>query len=160
MEHFCCLLLESFKPKCSSNICCIIYYKYSLNNKIFIKQHDIEIELLIPTVIETKKGFYEEVADINGIALQSIYYDTLENSFDNEKRSNILLQMILESIAMIPSDSHTYLQELVEDLPNYIENIGDYIYMANIYIAIQERLYFKLIYVLTDIIVERKKIEK
>jgi len=113
-------------------------------DKIFRRQSDTEMELLIPTVIETKKGFYEEVADINGIALQSIYYDTLENSFHDEKHSNILLQMILESIALIPSDSHTYLQQLVEELPNHIENIGDYIYMANIYIAIQERLYFKL----------------
>jgi hypothetical protein len=42
------------------------------------------------------------------------------------------------------SNDHIYLKQIVNDLPKRIETIEDYLYIANVSVAVQEMLYFKL----------------
>jgi len=166
-------------------------------DRIFIKENEDADILDIPTVIETKRGFFEEVSDLNGIAIPCMYYEYLKqiwiskenvenldiinpenndvnediidtisekediiennenieiNEKDNEDiiennenpDTNVLLDVINNSIQNMKSNEHIYLKQIVNDLPNQIENISDYLYLANVSIAVQEMLYFKL----------------
>jgi superfamily I DNA/RNA helicase len=74
-------------------------------DRIFIKETDETITLEIPSVIETKKGYFEEVSDLNGIAIPCVYYDYLkeafsetEEEFDNIPRGNVLFDVIDNAI--------------------------------------------------------------
>jgi hypothetical protein len=42
------------------------------------------------------------------------------------------------------SNEHHYLKEIVKGLPDKLNTVSDYLYLANISIAVQETLYFKL----------------
>jgi hypothetical protein len=120
-------------------------------DRIFIKETDETITLDIPSVIETKKGYFEEVSDLNGIAIPCVYYDYLkeafsetEEEFDNIPRGNVLLDVIDNAIDNMRMNDHIFLKEIVNSLPEKIETINDYLYVANVSVAVQETLYFKL----------------
>lgn len=120
-------------------------------DRIFIKETDETITLDIPSVIETKKGYFEEVSDLNGIAIPCVYYDYLkeafsetEEEFDNIPRGNVLLDVIDNAIDNMRVNDHIFLKEIVNSLPEKIETINDYLYVANVSVAVQETLYFKL----------------
>ena len=123
-------------------------------DRIFVKENDNTLVLDIPTVIETKKGLFEEVSDLNGIAIPCMYYDYLkdlwttdktdDNDDDGLSNQNVLLDVIHNSIENMRSNDHIYLKQIVNDLPKRIETIEDYLYIANVSIAAQELLYFKL----------------
>ena len=110
-------------------------------DKIFTKEEGELDELDIPSVIETKGGFFEEISDLNGIAIPCIYYDYLMKSSPG---NNSLLEIIRENIAMMRSNEHMYLKEIVNALPENLGTTADYLYLANISVAVQETLYFKL----------------
>ena len=120
-------------------------------DRIFIKETDETITLDIPSVIETKKGYFEEVSDLNGIAIPCVYYDYLkeafsetEEEFDNIPRGNVLLDVIDNAVDNMRVNDHIFLKEIVNSLPEKIETINDYLYVANVSVAVQETLYFKL----------------
>lgn len=121
-------------------------------DRIFMKESENTITLDIPTVIETKNGFYEEVSDLNGIAIPCIYYDYLKDlwTVDNNDENNVediqytLLDVIHRSIENMRSNDHIFLKQIVNDLPKRIETIEDYLYISNVSVAVQEMLYFKL----------------
>jgi len=120
-------------------------------DRIFIKETDETITLDIPSVIETKKGYFEEVSDLNGIAIPCVYYDYLkeafsetEEEFDNIPRGNVLFDVIDNAIDNMRMNDHIFLKEIVNSLPEKIETINDYLYVANVSVAVQETLYFKL----------------
>jgi len=122
-------------------------------DRIFVKESENTLTLDIPTVIETKKGFYEEVSDLNGIAIPCMYYDylkelwTVDNADENSTdvaNQNVLLDVIHRSIENMRSNDHIFLKQIVNDLPQRIETIKDYLYIANVSVAVQEMLYFKL----------------
>lgn len=166
-------------------------------DRIFIKENEDTDTLDIPTVIETKRGFFEEVSDLNGIAIPCMYYEYLKqiwiskenvenldinkeenndvsediidtisekediiennenlefNEEDNDEieennenpDTNVLLDVINNSIQNMRSNEHIYLKQIVNDLPKQIDTIGDYLYLANVSVAVQEMLYFKL----------------
>jgi len=187
-------------------------------DRIFVKENENMDTLDIPTVIETKRGFYEEVSDLNGIAIPCMYYDYLkeiwfsknkeenldiiqetdtdtenieqeenldinqetdtdtenieqeenldiiqetdtdtenieqEENLDiiqedqnvDEPAGNVLLDIINNSIQNMRSNEHIYLKQIVNELPAQIETIEDYLYIANVSVAVQEMLYFKL----------------
>ena len=122
-------------------------------DRIFVKESENTITLDIPTVIETKKGFYEEVSDLNGIAIPCMYYDylkelwTVDNADENSTdaaNQNVLIDVIHRSIENMRSNDHIFLKQIVNDLPKRIETIKDYLYIANVSVAVQEMLYFKL----------------
>ena len=110
-----------------------------LLDRIFVKLTADTETIEIPTIIETTPGLFEEVSDVTGIAIQSIFYDSLAEGFE----SNVLVDMIEEGtfhLKKIPP----FLKEILENLPEKMGGIEDYLYLANIYIACQENLYFKL----------------
>jgi len=119
---------------------------YPMLKTIYIKESTTESLLEIPNIVETKQGFFEEVSDLNGIAIPSYYYDYLYQKYDTQsvKKSNILLNMIRSSIQNMKTNDHIFLKRIVQDIPENIEKIEDYLFVANISLAIQETLYFKL----------------
>jgi len=114
--------------------------------RIFVTENVLENaeDFDIPSVIETQIGFFEEISDLNGIAIPAMYYDKLTNQYSVEKTSNILLAIIRQTLDGMKSYEHTYLREISADLPECSQNIEEYLYLANIYTATQEKLYFKL----------------
>jgi len=103
-------------------------------------------EIPIPNVIKTKNG-YEEVSDLTGIALQSMYYDYITYKFNRENDEaipNILYDLIQNHIDELKANEHYYLKEIVNEVNENMSSISDYLYLANVLIALQEKLYFKL----------------
>ena len=117
-------------------------------DRIFIRQtgeptQEDEIEL--PTVFKTRNGFYEDVSDINGIAIPCIYYHHIQKRWKNTDSSpNILKTMIENNMSDSKDKEHLYLKDIIQNMPETCVRISDYLYASNIYIATQERLYFKL----------------
>ena len=118
--------------------------------------------ITIPNVVQTEHGF-EDVSDLNGIALPAMFYDYLRNDCHNYGNDHdghshdghshdghshdgpgILLDLIEEAIVDMRDNEHHYLKTIVKDLPESCNSIGDYLYLTNVYVSIQERLYFKL----------------
>ena len=98
------------------------------------------MELDIPTVIETAGGFFEEVSDLNGLAIPAMYYDCLST----EGTTNVLYEMILIVLDEFKENEHAFLKQLVSQLPTEYKTPTDYLFLANVYTAFQEKLYFKL----------------
>jgi len=98
------------------------------------------MELDIPTVIETAGGFFEEVSDLNGLAIPAMYYDCLST----EGTTNVLYEMILIILDEFKENEHAFLKQLVSQLPTEYKTPSDYLFLANVYTAFQEKLYFKL----------------
>jgi hypothetical protein len=114
-------------------------------DRIFISDNRELAEIDIPNIIETKSGFFEEVSDLNGIAIPCIYYDYLSEKWSGSRtNSNILLNLIGKCVDNMKPNEHIYLKNIVDELPEKIETIDDYLYVANISVAVQETLYFKV----------------
>ena len=64
------------------------------------------VELDIPTVIETKEGLFEEVSDLNGLAIPAMYYDHLSD----EGTTNVLYEMILIIMDELKDSEHAFLK--------------------------------------------------
>jgi hypothetical protein len=97
-------------------------------------------EITIPSIIHTRKGFYEAVSDLNGIAIPCMFYDSLSIATP----SNVLYTMVENSLLEMKEHEHEYLKKIVKDLPTICETIDDYLFLANVNNSIQERLYFKV----------------
>jgi hypothetical protein len=114
-------------------------------DRIFVSVNREISDIDIPNIIETKQGFFEEVSDLNGITIPCIYYDYLSEKWAGSRNnSSILLTIITNSIDNMKSNEHLYLKKIVSELPEKIERIEDYLFMANISVAVQETLYFKI----------------
>ena len=141
-------------------------------DEIFIKVSEEEIENLdIPTMKKTQNGFYEDVSDLNGIAISAMYYDYLYSLWEPEGEgeeeegeegegeegegegeetgdlccnTNILYGIIKTSIELMKSNEHSFLKTEFENLNTECNSAEDYLYMANLYTACQEKVYFKL----------------
>jgi len=119
-------------------------------DRIFVKiSNETEEDLIdIPVLLRTRTGFYEDISDLNGIAIPCIYYDHIIKKFDEtntKTNNNILYETIQNSLLETRSNEYTYLKKIIaEELPEECNTISDYLYLANIYVAVQERLYFKL----------------
>jgi nucleoside-triphosphatase THEP1 len=120
----------------------------SILDRIFVKEQDIIENLEIPGIIQTKKGYYEEVSDLNGIAIPCMYYDHLLNAWTDDysykTKDSILYDIIDMNVENLNEKKQQFLLEIIGNLPETIESVNDYLYMANINTAIQESLYFKL----------------
>ena len=120
---------------------------------IFVKDSPDTVEIRLPATIQTSNGFCEDVSDLNGIAIPAILYDYIaatHDTTDNDDPPCILYQLILENIRQIKSNKHAFLKQIVENIKPTCDTIADYLYMANVLEAIQERLYFKLKQIGTD----------
>lgn len=112
-------------------------------NQMFsiVRQKGIEID--IPTVLETEQGYFEEVSDLNGLAIPAMYYDFL-NSIWEEGATNVLYQNILIILDEFKDHEHKFLKEIASKLPAKFAKPAEYLFLANVYTAFQEKLYFKL----------------
>ncbi len=105
-------------------------------DKIFDFSQVYTTNIEIPSVIQTNYG-YEDVSDLNGIAIPSFFYEKIS-------KNNILKSLIDQSILEMRSNEHFFLRNTIKNIPETFNSINDYLYLSNIYISIQERLYFKL----------------
>jgi hypothetical protein len=112
-------------------------------DNIFVREHLMKYELNIPTIIETRQGFFEEVSDLNGIAIPAMYYDFLLEAWNNNV-SSVMFDIININIENIREIKNVFLKNILENLPKKIETISDYLYLSNICLAIKESLFFKL----------------
>jgi len=115
-----------------------------LVDKIYISDSNATInEIDIPSVIETKSGLFEEVSDLNGIAIPAIYYDHIKQRAGIFERSS-LLETIDEYMSFMKEREHVYLRKLINDIPDELSKLDDYLYVANVCSSAQEKLYFRL----------------
>lgn len=93
----------------------------------------------VPTVVHTRRGFYEDISDLNGIAIPAMYSDRL-------LQRSLLHQMILEEVRGFRPGKHAYLRGIVDsDVTGRApSSVSDYMFLANVYLASTEKLYFKL----------------
>ena len=101
-----------------------------------IELQDIEIQ----GVQETQTGHFEDVSDINGIVLPMLFYDYLQNG----QQKGILQSLIRLAMAEIPKEKHKFLHFMMTQMPEQCETIADYLFVANLCISVQEKLYSKL----------------
>lgn len=112
-------------------------------DKMFKVVKEKSTEINIPTVVETDQGYFEEVSDLNGLAIPAMYYDYLSSIWE-EGATNVLYQSILILLDEFKEHEHKYLKEIASKLPATFSKPADYLFLANVYIAFQEKLYFKL----------------
>jgi hypothetical protein len=91
----------------------------------------------LPNFINTSMGLFEDVSDITGIAIPCMYYDRITGG-------NILYKLVKEQIANMKSHEHSYLKDIFSEIDPYGCTSSDYLYLANVLVAVQEKLYFKL----------------
>ena len=124
-------------------------------DNIFIKiSSDNQQVIEIPNIIKLKNGFFEDVSDLNGIAIPMMYYERIyENqlidkipSVENSIQSGgkVLKHIIENSMCEVQNKKHSFLRKSIDELPNVCNSISDYLYISNVYVATKEKLYFKL----------------
>jgi len=103
----------------------------------------------IPNTIQTSRGLYEDICDLNGIALPSIYYDRLFRRYEEDGTkpvnigANILRHIINDSLSDTTENQCLYLKRIVDRMPEVCETPADYLRLSNLYVACKERLLFK-----------------
>ena len=128
-----------------------------LLDTIFIQEAEPQEEdgiIDIPNVVETSRGGFEDVSDLNGIAIASMYYDHLfrlyaeqeqeQTNVPNNIGANILKHVINECLCDTKDYELVALKRLVDKMPERCETSTDYYLLANLYVAAKERLLFKM----------------
>lgn len=107
-------------------------------------------ELDIPNMICTSsRGLYEDVCDLNGIAIPSMYYDHIYRLYAEDGKqpanvgANILKHVINECMCETKSHEYLELKRLIDQMPDKCETAADYLRLSNLYVAAKERLLFK-----------------
>jgi hypothetical protein len=95
----------------------------------------------IPSIMKFSSGMYEDVSDINGVAIPCLYFDNFIN--DNGKE-NTLYRLIKDIVLNMKDNEHHFLKRIFEELDPNCKTTSDYLYMSNVYIAMKEKLYFRL----------------
>ena len=106
-------------------------------------------EIDIPTIIKTRRGFHEDVSILNGIAIPFIYSEIMKekwaaNSEPNLGSNTILYDIIDSKFKDMNPYEHMYLKQIFQEMSPTSKEPSDYLYMANMYISINERLYYNL----------------
>jgi len=110
-------------------------------DRIFILEKEADtVSIDIPSVIETKLGYFEEVSNLNGISIPIMFYDYLRP----EKATNTLQRIISQDIQRFDPTKHSFLRNAVKNMPETCNTSSDYLYLANISSAIDTELYSKI----------------
>jgi len=122
----------------------VIEYVTPILDKIFIQEVEPteDMEFDIPRIVQTRSSLFEEVSDLNGIALPAMYYDAIQGTTTDGE--DVLRDIIRVGVQDMRENSHQFLREMVNALPEKCETPGDYLFLANVSVAIQEKLYSKL----------------
>jgi len=120
-----------------------------LLSTIFIQETepDPEKEIRIPNVIETSLGFFEDVCDLNGISIPSMYYDYIYRVYGNSEENvgaNIMKHIIRETLKDTKDGECLYLKSMVEKMPEECRSPSEYLFLSNLFVATREKLLFKL----------------
>ena len=116
---------------------------------IFIQEAEAGDEIEIPNMVLTSRGFYEEVSDLNGHAIPSIYYDHLFRLYAADGKSppnvgaNILKHLINDCLCGTKDHEHLTLKRLVDQIPDVCDTASDYLRLSNLYVAAKEGLLYK-----------------
>jgi hypothetical protein len=114
-------------------------------DKIFVRETEDTETLDIPTMIKTKNGYYEDVSDLNGIAIPAMYYDYIQSEWDTEENDkNVLYEIIQNTMSNTKHNEYLFLKGIINEIQQEVESVSDYLYLANIFVASQEKLYYKL----------------
>lgn len=122
----------------------VIDFVTPILDKVFIQEseHTEADEFDIPRIIRTSNGLYEEVSDLNGIALPAMYYDEIQGHHrDGEQVLKTMIQTIMQEVKEY---RHLYLKRVIQTLPETCSTPSDYLFLANVFAATQERLYSKV----------------
>lgn len=113
-------------------------------NRIFVQETTEQEEIDIPKIQQTQDCMFEEVSDLNGIALPAIIYDTV--CPEKKMGAQVLVDMLQNYVQELKENTHLYLRRKVRELPEtYDTNTPSaYLYLANVFVAMQEKLYSKL----------------
>jgi len=122
-----------------------------LIDTIFIQEVEPteESTIDIPNMIQTSRGLYEDVCDLNGIALPSIYYDHLFRRYEEDGTkpvnigANILRHIINDSLSDTTENQCLYLKRIIDKMPEKCQLPSEYLRLSNLLIACKERLLFK-----------------
>ena len=129
-------------------------------------------QIMIPSVIESRRKFHEDVSDLNGTVIPLMFFDRLNeesvgmmsNSSSSEdevskgmekvnmKRKSKMqkrphrnvLQGIIKHTMQEVKGKHVFLRKHVEKMPEECNSVSEYLYMANLNFAVQERYYSRL----------------
>jgi len=117
-------------------------------DRVFIQDLGKTAEIDIPSIVKTSRGFYEDVSDLNGIAIPSIYYDHLEDVWggsEHAKQNIVLYDIIREKLGDMRANDHMFLRNLFNEIePANMKTVADYLYLANMYVSVSERLYYRM----------------
>lgn len=122
-----------------------------LVDTIFIQEVEPtdESTIDIPNIIQTSRGLYEDVCDLNGIAIPSIYYDHLFRKYGSDGTkpvnigANILRHIINDSLSDTTDNQCLPLKRLIDRMPEVCETSADYLRLSNLYVACKERILSK-----------------
>ena len=126
----------------------VIYRCLPIIERVFIPCHDINADLeqqviLIPNVVETVAdgGFYEDVSNLNGVAIPFIFYSRILG----ETQNSGIYKMTKRLLENTRSNEYIYLKNVFrEKMPKECQTITDFLLSANILTAAQEKLYSRL----------------
>ena len=105
-------------------------------NDLFLASSQPSFEISIPNVVATDYGF-EDVSDLNGIAIPCLFYE-------KQTKNNILNNLLDSEIQEINNTDHSFLKNIFNEIPEKCETMNDYLFMSNVLISVQQKLYFKL----------------
>jgi hypothetical protein len=106
------------------------------------KTFENNLEDEISTIVKFESGLFEDISDINGIAIPALYYDFIVSP--TGRQSSTLYDLIEEEVKKLPDNDHSYLKKVFEELDPVCITPADYLWTANVYFAMKEKLYFKL----------------
>jgi hypothetical protein len=101
----------------------------------------------IPRVIRTKMGLYEDVSDLNGVAIPAFYYDHLSKDPSHALGEGVLRQSINAKIQKWRQQKHKYallLGAFASLDPGPCRTIDEYLYLSNVFLCAADEMYFKL----------------
>jgi hypothetical protein len=115
-----------------------------LLDSIYFKTELDLLPLDIPTVMESSQGMFEEVSDINGIALPAYYFDKFLNDEEALESQGDQLLFHIDTLLDDKSNKKQFFLQKRQDLPDTLTTIQDYLLACNLLVSIQEQLTFKL----------------
>lgn len=119
--------------------------------------------LQIPVIQQMTGGNYEEISDINGIAIPFMYYDYFlkrtrraAGARVRESGTEAMIYKIVEAeiAALKKKKKHmqiaTFLENRMRTISKKCSHTRDYLHLSNIFIALNEHLYFKIYQISAD----------
>jgi len=103
----------------------------------------IQENIDLPIILKTKIGTYEDISNLNGIVIPAMLFDSILAEYEDTSES-ILYGMIKYYMKNTRHNEHIFLKKCMKYMNPECSSVSDYLYMANVLEACQEKLYFKL----------------